>query len=108
MIKSCLVASAIAIGLAGYALAQETTPGSPMRNAPMTQEPGGGMVPTMSHRHVVLHHHVYHHHYVYHPPHMRTTTGGGAAGAPGGGAAPHGISSPSSLWDSGRFESIRC
>jgi len=84
MIKSCLVASAIAIGLAGYALAQETTPGSPMRNAPMTQEPGGGMVPTT--RHLVHHHHVYHHHYAYHPRHMRTTTGGGAA--------PHGNQQP--------------
>ena len=73
MIKSCLVASAITIGLAGYALAQETTPGSPMGNAPVTQEapkaamPGNTMGAPMR-QHAT--HHVVHHHVVHHVHHM--------------------------------------
>ena len=39
MIK-ILVAAALVVGLAGYALAQETVPGAPAGTAPMTPAPG--------------------------------------------------------------------
>ncbi len=39
MIKS-LVAAALVVGLAGYAVAQETVPGAPAGTAPMTPAPG--------------------------------------------------------------------
>ena len=40
MIKSLVVAAALSIGLAGYALAQNTIPGAPAGTAPETPAPG--------------------------------------------------------------------
>jgi hypothetical protein len=40
MIKSLLVAAVLTIGLAGYATAQDTSPGAPAGNAPTTPAPG--------------------------------------------------------------------
>jgi ABC-type nickel/cobalt efflux system permease component RcnA len=57
MIKSLVVAAALTIGLAGYAVAQEATPAAPMAAAPMKQ-----------HHH--YHHYHHHHHYYHHHHHM--------------------------------------
>ena len=40
MIKSLLAAAVLTIGLAGYAVAQDTSPGAPAGNAPTTPAPG--------------------------------------------------------------------
>jgi hypothetical protein len=40
MIKSLAVAAVLTIGLAGYAVAQDTSPGAPAGNAPTTPAPG--------------------------------------------------------------------
>lgn len=69
MFRTLVAASAFAVGLAGYAIAQETTPGSPAGNAPVTQEapnaamPANTMGKTIHHRnpHHVAHRHLAHH-----------------------------------------------
>jgi len=65
MIKSLVAAAALTVGLAGYALAQETTTGAAPGTAPMTAEP-----PMHHHHH---HHHHYHHHHWHHHHHMHET-----------------------------------
>jgi hypothetical protein len=59
MIKTLAAAAVLSLGLAGYAVAQETTTGAPAGTAPMTAEP-----PMHHHHH--HHHHVYHHHHHMH------------------------------------------
>ena len=39
MIKTLVIAAALSFGLAGYAVAQDTTTGAPAGTAPMTAEP---------------------------------------------------------------------
>jgi hypothetical protein len=60
MIKALTAAAVLSLGLSGYALAQETTPGSPAGNAPVTAEPP---TPMMHHHH---HHHHHHYHHMHH------------------------------------------
>ena len=62
MIKSLLAAAVLTIGLAGYATAQDTSPGAPAGNAPMTPAagtplpiPGVTPAPTGSHRSQMRH-----------------------------------------------------
>ena len=55
MIKSFVVAAALTIGFAGYALAQDTVTGAPAGTAPMKPAP-------MTHMHHHTHHHIHHHH----------------------------------------------
>jgi hypothetical protein len=96
MIKSIVAAAVLTIGLAGYAVAQETTTGAPAGEAPMTQEPA----PMAPHHHVVHHHvmhHVHHHvHHMAHHNHMMAPAPeagappAGGAGAPPAGGAPAG------------------
>jgi hypothetical protein len=57
MIKSLVIAASVSLGLAGYAVAQETTTGAPAGTASVNHEPPGPMV--HHHHH---HHHVHHHH----------------------------------------------
>jgi hypothetical protein len=59
MIKSIVVAAALTIGFAGYAVAQETVTGAPAGTASVNAEP------PMHH-----HHHHHHHHYHHHHHHM--------------------------------------
>ena len=61
MIKTLVIAAALSLGLAGYAVAQETTTGAPAGTAPMTAEP------PMHHHH--QHHHHHHHHHWHHHMH---------------------------------------
>jgi hypothetical protein len=70
MIKTLAAAAIFSLGLAGYAVAQETSPGAPAGNAPVTQEPPGpgGAMPMMHHHH--HHHHYMHHHHHHHHHHM--------------------------------------
>ena len=74
MIKSLVTAAALTIGLAGYALAQNTITGAPAGTAPETPAPGtpvpipGTMgAPTAAPTH--MHHHVVHHHVNHHVHH---------------------------------------
>src|SRR5690348_1786115 len=62
MIKSLVVAAALTIGLAGYAVAQNTVIGAPAGTAPETPAPGtpapipGLMAPAGSHSSQMRHH----------------------------------------------------
>jgi hypothetical protein len=60
MIKSLVTAATLTIALTGYALAQDTAPGSPAGTKPMTPEP-------MMHMHKVMR--PMHHHPTHHPKH---------------------------------------
>jgi hypothetical protein len=73
MIKSHVVAAVVSLGLAGYAVAQETTTGAPAGTASVNHEPPGPG-PTM-HRH-------HHHHYVHHHHHHHMAPAPEAAPAP--------------------------
>lgn len=53
MIKTLAVAAVLSLGIAGYAVAQETTTGAPAGTASVNHEP------PVVHRH---HHHHHHHH----------------------------------------------
>ena len=68
MIKSLVVAAALTIGLAGYAVAQEA---APTAGAPATMP--------MEHHH---HHHHYHHHHHHHHHHMHHEMAPAAPEAP--------------------------
>jgi hypothetical protein len=59
MIQSLVVAAVVSLGLAGYAVAQETTTGAPAGTASVNHEPPGA----------VVHHHHHHHPYVHHHHH---------------------------------------
>jgi hypothetical protein len=76
MIKTLVTAAALSLGLAGYALAQETAPGAPAGTAPATAEP-----PMVEHHH----HHHHHHHHIYHHHHHHHMAPEAAPAAP---AAP--------------------
>jgi hypothetical protein len=60
MIKSLVTATALTIGLSGYAFAQETVTGAPAGTAPMTPPP-------ITHMHNPMH--ATHHHPSHHPKH---------------------------------------
>ena len=60
MIKSLVVAAVVSLGLAGYAVAQETTTGAPAGTASVNHEPPG---PVGHHHHHYFHHHHWHHHH---------------------------------------------
>jgi hypothetical protein len=60
MIKSLVVAAVVSLGLAGYAVAQETTTGAPAGTASVNHEPPG---PVGRHHHHYFHHHHWHHHH---------------------------------------------
>jgi hypothetical protein len=60
MIKSLVVAAVVSLGLAGYAVAQETTTGAPAGTASVNHEPPG---PVEHHHHHYIHHHHWHHHH---------------------------------------------
>jgi hypothetical protein len=62
MIKTLAAAAVLSLGLAGYAVAQETAPGAPAGTASVNAEP-----PTPMHHH---HHHHYVHHHHHHHHHM--------------------------------------
>ena len=59
MIKTLVIAAALSFGLAGYAVAQDTTTGAPAGTAPMTAEP------PMHHHHHHHHHHSPSHHHMH-------------------------------------------
>jgi hypothetical protein len=59
MVKTLVAATVLTIGLSGYALAQDTAPGSPAGTKPMTPAP-------MMHMHHPMHHV---HHRTMHPKH---------------------------------------
>ncbi len=92
MIKSLLAAAALTAGLAGYALAQETTTGAPAGTIPETQEPP----PTMRHHvHHHLHHYVHHVHHTHHMGHPAgMAPGPSGEGAPAGAAPASGAPAP--------------
>jgi hypothetical protein len=75
MIKSLVVAAVLSLGLAGYAVAQETTTGAPAGTASVNHEPPGPG--SMMHHH--HHHHYVHHH---HHPHMAPAPDAAPAPAP--------------------------
>jgi hypothetical protein len=83
MIKSLVLAAAVTIGLASYAIAQETSPGAPAGNAPITQEPPAPAAPAMHHHMHHYHHHMHHYarHY-HHPMHHNMATSAPAPEAP--------------------------
>jgi hypothetical protein len=60
MIKTLAAAAVLSLGLAGYAVAQETAPGSPAGTASVNAEPP---MPMHHHHH---HHYVHHHHHHHH------------------------------------------
>ena len=60
MIKSLVIAAVVSLGLAGYAVAQETTTGAPAGTASVNHEPPG---PVGHHHHHYFHHHHWHHHH---------------------------------------------
>jgi len=78
MIKTLAAAAILSLGLAGYAVAQETAPGSPAGTASVNAEP-----PVEHHHH--HHHHWHHHHWHHHHHHMAPATEAAPAPAP---AAP--------------------
>jgi hypothetical protein len=55
MVKIITAAAVLSLGLAGYAVAQETTTGAPAGTASVNHEPP-----------VVHHHHHHHHHHIHH------------------------------------------
>ena len=55
MIKTLAAAAVLSLGLAGYAMAQDTPAAAPAAPAPMAEP--------MHHHH---HHHHYHHHHMHH------------------------------------------
>jgi hypothetical protein len=61
MIKTLAAAAVLSFGLAGYAVAQETAPGSPAGTASVNAEP-----PMEGHHHHHHHHYVHHHHHHHH------------------------------------------
>jgi hypothetical protein len=61
MIKSLVIAAVVSLGLAGYAVAQETTTGAPAGTASVNHEPPG---PVGHHHHHYVHHHHHHHHHM--------------------------------------------
>jgi hypothetical protein len=61
MIKSLMIAAVVSLGLAGYAVAQETTTGAPAGTASVNHEPPG---PVGHHHHHYVHHHHHHHHHM--------------------------------------------
>ena len=61
MIKSLVAAAVLSLGLAGYAVAQETAPAAPAGTATATAEP--------MHHHHHHHHHHWHHHWHHHHMH---------------------------------------
>jgi hypothetical protein len=64
MIKTLAAAAILSLGLAGYAVAQETAPGSPAGTASVNAEP-----PTAGEHHHHHHHHYVHHHHHHHHHH---------------------------------------
>jgi hypothetical protein len=64
-----MIAAVVSLGLAGYAVAQETTTGAPAGTASVNHEPPGP----------VGHHH---HHYVHHHHHMAPVPEAAPAPAP--------------------------
>jgi hypothetical protein len=81
MIKSLVVAAVVSFGLAGYAVAQETTTGAPAGTASVNHEPPGPMV----HHH---HHYVHHHHWHWHHHHHHMAPAPEAAPSPEAAPAP--------------------
>jgi hypothetical protein len=61
MIKTLAAAAVLSLGLAGYAVAQETTTGAPAGTASVNHEP-----PMTGMHH---HHHHHHHHHMHHMHH---------------------------------------
>jgi hypothetical protein len=72
MIKTLAAAAVLSLSLAGYAVAQETAPGSPAGTASVNAEPPAPM----------MHHHHHHHHYVHHHHHHHMAPAPEAAPAP--------------------------
>jgi hypothetical protein len=64
MIKTLAAAAVLSLGLAGYAVAQETAPGSPAGTASVNAEPPM----THHHHHHYVHHHHHHHHHMHAAP----------------------------------------
>jgi hypothetical protein len=64
MIKTLAAAAVLSLGLAGYAVAQETAPGSPAGTASVNAEPPTPM--HHHHHHHYVHHHHHHHHHMHH------------------------------------------
>jgi hypothetical protein len=64
MIKTLAAAAVLSLGLAGYAVAQETTTGAPAGTASVNHEPPTPM--HHHHHHHYVHHHHHHHHHMHH------------------------------------------